>query len=98
MNDRAKLAVVALLLFTFPADAHTSRYAEGVQRNHHGRIARSHSAVHRFEKQTGHPHGWKGHVVDHVIPLCKRGADRPSNMQWQTKARAKAKDRWECRK
>jgi len=35
-----------------------------------------------------------GYVVDHVIAL-KRGADDPSNMQWQTVADAKAKDRIE---
>lgn len=33
--------------------------------------------------------GW---VVDHVVPLCAGGADHPANMQWQTKAEAKAKD------
>lgn len=42
--------------------------------------------------------GW---VIDHVTPLCAGGADAPSNMQWQTVADAKAKDRTEraqCRK
>ena len=39
--------------------------------------------------------GCPGYVVDHIKPLCARGADRPSNMQWQTKAAAKAKDREE---
>jgi hypothetical protein len=34
-------------------------------------------------------------VVDHVVPLKRGGADRPENMQWQTKADAKAKDKWE---
>jgi len=33
--------------------------------------------------------------VDHVIPLKRGGADRPWNMQWQTVAEAKAKDKWE---
>jgi hypothetical protein len=42
--------------------------------------------------------GW---VIDHIQPLCAGGADRVSNMQWQTVADAKAKDRWErelCRR
>lgn len=36
-----------------------------------------------------------GFVVDHIEPLCAGGADRPSNMQWQTTTDAKAKDRGE---
>ena len=38
-----------------------------------------------------------GYVRDHIVPLCKGGADSVSNMQWQTRADAKAKDRWECK-
>lgn len=38
-----------------------------------------------------------GFVVDHVVPLCKGGLDAISNMEWQRKAEAKAKDRWECK-
>lgn len=34
-------------------------------------------------------------VVDHIKPLKRGGADRPWNMQWQTTAEAKAKDRLE---
>jgi hypothetical protein len=34
-------------------------------------------------------------VVDHIQPLACGGADAPSNMQWQTKAEGKAKDKWE---
>ena len=30
-----------------------------------------------------------------IKPLKRGGADGPSNMQWQTKADAKAKDKWE---
>lgn len=33
-----------------------------------------------------------GYVIDHIIPLCACGLDRPSNMQWQTIAEAKRKD------
>jgi len=36
-----------------------------------------------------------GYVVDHVVPLCAGGADHPSNLQWQTVADAKVKDRAE---
>lgn len=36
-----------------------------------------------------------GYIIDHVQALACGGADHPSNMQWQTKADAKAKDKWE---
>lgn len=36
-----------------------------------------------------------GYVVDHIIPLACGGEDKPSNMQWQTVAEGKAKDKWE---
>jgi hypothetical protein len=45
--------------------------------------------------QTGYPHGRPGYVVDHIKPLACGGADVPSNMQWQTIAAAKAKDKVE---
>ena len=66
-----------------------------VPRDSHGRIARSAEAKHAFEVSTGYPHGRPGYVVDHIIPLARGGADLPSNMQWQTIAEGKAKDRGE---
>jgi hypothetical protein len=36
-----------------------------------------------------------GYVVDHVEPLGCGGIDAPENMQWQSVAEAKAKDKWE---
>jgi hypothetical protein len=42
-----------------------------------------------------------GYVVDHIRPLCAGGADHARNMQWQTIAAAKEKDRLEhaeCRR
>jgi hypothetical protein len=68
-------------------------------RDAEGRIHRSSSARHAFMVETGHPHGWPGHVIDHIKPLACGGADTPSNLQWQTIAEGKAKDKWElnCR-
>jgi hypothetical protein len=34
-------------------------------------------------------------VIDHIEPLACGGADSPANMQWQTIAEAKKKDKWE---
>jgi hypothetical protein len=48
-------------------------------------------------RQTGYRHGRPGYVVDHIKPLECGGADVPSNMQWQTRAEARAKDRTERR-
>jgi len=35
------------------------------------------------------------YIIDHIKPIACGGADSPENMQWQTKAEAKAKDKWE---
>jgi len=68
-----------------------------VRRGANGRIERSESARHQFMTQTGYPHGRRGYVIDHVVPLACGGADAPSNMQWQTVAEGKAKDKTERR-
>ena len=65
------------------------------------RIKRSQSAKVAFKYEhpcpaTGARKGpCKGYVIDHVQPLACGGADAPINMQWQTIAESKAKDRWE---
>ena len=64
-------------------------------RDSHGLIKRSESAKREFMQRTGYPHGRPGYVIDHIIPLSKGGLDDPSNMQWQTIAEGKAKDKWE---
>jgi hypothetical protein len=64
-------------------------------RSANGKIARSEAAKQSFETQSGYPHGRPGYVVDHIKPLACGGADTPSNMQWQTIAEAKAKDKTE---
>lgn len=38
-----------------------------------------------------------GYVIDHIQPLACGGAHSPENLQWQTKADAAAKDKWELR-
>jgi hypothetical protein len=54
------------------------------KKNHHSKIHRSAAAKDQFLRESGYPHGRKGYVVDHKIPLACGGADSPSNMQWQT--------------
>lgn len=65
-----------------------------------GKIARNAAARTQFEKATGYPKGRPGYVIDHVVPLECGGLDAPSNMQWQTIADAKIKDKTErnCRR
>src|SRR5208283_3842407 len=83
--------------------SHHSRRAtsSSIRRDSHGRIRRSTAAKHAFERQhpcpsTGRTSGrCPGYVVDHVRPLECGGADAPSNMQWQTLAEGKAKDKTE---
>ena len=83
------------------ATKHTSRYATSASRDKHGRIARSAKAKREFRAgypcpATGKVKGaCPGYVIDHVMPLKRGGADRPENMQWQTKEAARAKDRTE---
>jgi len=60
-----------------------------------GRTKRSAAAKDAFERETGYPRGRKGYVVDHKIALACGGTDAPSNMQWQTIAEGKAKDKTE---
>jgi hypothetical protein len=77
--------------------------ASSVPRDRRGRIRRSAAAKHSFERQqpcpsTGRTSGrCPGYVVDHVKPLECGGADAPGNMQWQTTAAGKAKDKTEGR-
>jgi hypothetical protein len=75
--------------------SHRSTYSYSAPRDENGRIKRSESAKHEFMRLSGYPHGRPGYVIDHIKPLKKGGCDCPANMQWQTKAAAKAKDKWE---
>ncbi len=65
------------------------------------RTKRSQSAKIEFKQQhpcpaTGSTKGsCHGYVIDHIKALACGGADRPENMQWQTVAAGKVKDKWE---
>lgn len=67
------------------------------------RTKRSHRAKVQFRQQhpcpaTGaHKGPCKGYVIDHIKPLACGGADRAENLQWQTVAEGKAKDKLERR-
>jgi hypothetical protein len=80
---------------TAKAKASTRTPAATTPRDTRGRIQRSAAARHAFARQTGYPNGRPGYVIDHIVPLACGGADAPSNMQWQTVAAAKLKDRTE---
>jgi len=56
---------------------------------------RNPAVKHQFDKQQGYPHGRKNYIVDHVCALVRGGIDDPKNMQYQTIAESKAKDRIE---
>lgn len=93
--------------YTYRAPRTPRRFSRspGLTRDSHGRISRSTAAKNAFKRQqpcpsTGRSSGaCPGYVIDHVRPLECGGADAPSNMQWQTIAAGKAKDRTErnCR-
>jgi hypothetical protein len=87
---------------TAPANAAKASTASASPvRTADGGIERSAAAKSAF--QTSHPcpsTGAKtgscpGYIADHVKPLACGGADAPANMQWQTLAAAKEKDKTE---
>ena len=99
------LATVIGQLVEVSDSHHSSRSHSTYER--HGRIKRSAAAKDEFKKRQTCPSTGKsrgacpGYVIDHVVPLACGGADAPSNMQWQTIAEGKAKDKVErknCRR
>ncbi len=78
-----------------PKFSKSPKYSFIATRDANGRIKRNHSATYQFKVQTGYRHGRPGYIIDHIIPLKRGGCDCPSNMQWQTIADAKAKDKIE---
>lgn len=100
MHAAVRIVVLALAL-SFPATAFADRAAPDILRDKHGRIARSTTAKTAFKHlqpcpATGLSYGrCPGYIIDHIVALKRGGPDAPTNMQWQTVADAKAKDRWE---
>jgi hypothetical protein len=109
MNRIVRIVIVTILALVpaFARGSHTgstrasSTRCSTCERNTSGRIKRSTAERDAFGKHnpcpsTGRTSGsCSGYVIDHVQPLKRGGADTPSNMQWQTKADAKAKDKLE---
>lgn len=56
---------------------------------------RSETQVNKFKRLTGFPKGRPGYVVDHICALAQGGIDSTINMQWQTVADSKMKDKVE---
>ena len=88
-----KLLLIILLALPIAADA--------VERDANGRIVRSRAVAARFQRMHPCPStglrygGCVGWVKDHRVPLSCGGGDVVNNLQWQTVAEGKAKDRWE---
>ena len=94
-----KFAILALALVSSSALANICE----PRRDQNGKIARDRVSVTQFKRAnpcpaTGLSRGaCVGYIVDHIIPLCACGLDRPQNMQWQTYKASKAKDAYEVR-
>ena len=83
-----------------------SQYATqtaAIPRDSRGRILRSGNTKKVFQSlkpcPTTHSTTGRcpGYIMDHINPLVCGGPDTPDNLQWQTIAEAKAKDKWERR-
>lgn len=98
MKKTAALALVSVALL-----AASGPRCSSCPRDRNGRIVRSQGAKRAFRHMnpcpaTGEVSGaCPGYVIDHIVPLACGGPDEPQNMQWQTKADARAKDRVERR-
>jgi hypothetical protein len=78
------LVAVALMGLSCPAEARVERSAAAVREFRRAHLCPSTGL------KTGPCPGW---IVDHLWPLCAGGADKAWQMQWQSEADAKRKDR-----
>ena len=103
--NRILLAIVLLAATAFPTTSSTHRYTYSNHRHytHSTRYHRSREVTREFQRSHPCPSTGKrsgpcpGYVKDHVRALCDGGSDSVSNMQWQTTAAGKSKDRTECK-
>ena len=92
---RVLLVIVLLCASAFPRTYST----HSSHRHYH----RSREVTRQFQRSHPCPSTGKrsgrcpGYVKDHVRALCDGGSDSVGNIQWQTTAAAKAKDRTECK-
>jgi hypothetical protein len=73
------LRVLLLLIVSFPLSA----------------ACRDPAVKHKFDRLNGFPQGRPGYIVDHVCALAQGGIDDVRNMQYQTIADSRKKDRIE---
>lgn len=84
------LGLALLLAVALPATAQAHQHrSEAVKRA----FQREHPCPSTGSKKGRCP----GYVKDHINPLACGGPDSPENLQWQTTAAGKAKDRAERR-
>jgi len=82
----AMIAALIAAAYSLPADA-------AIKRSQSAKVA--FKASHPCPANGATKGPCKGYVIDHIKPLACGGADKPENMQWQTVAEGKAKDKWE---
>lgn len=83
---RVALLCLALAFAAAPADAR-------IKRSQTAKVA--FKAAHPCPANGATKGPCKGYVIDHIKPLSCGGPDIPANMQYQTIAEGKAKDKWE---
>jgi hypothetical protein len=86
MRQTMRCLVLALILISYNASAeqHRSQKAKAI-------FKYSHPCPSTGRNKGSCPN----YIIDHIKPLACGGLDDANNMQWQTKAEAKAKDKWE---